>query len=145
MARLSTLICCLFFTCVLSDIVVGRRTNERTKVLAKRGLTEDILTAGSGPVCAYIISFTYTMAKYQLEKLTQYLSQHLPSITKRDLEAVLMNKADLQMDFDLYGSLVTAYRSLSCKLIVSYLKTHFQSSFQMLVQYITDNIVNIVG
>ena len=125
---------------IFLDAASARSTEFREKALVKRGLVEDVLTAGSGPVCGYILAFTYSMAKYKLQKLTEYLAANLPSLmTKRDVEVAY------KRDFDLYGALVSTYRSLSCKLIVQYLKANAGAAFQQLLQYVTDNITSIVG
>ena len=191
-----------------------KHKQQQSKVIAKRGVVENILTAGDGPVCSYIIQFTYTMAKYKLSKLTEYLVKNLPTmITKRDVgdgdgydyilneQTLLKFEMDLQamtkrvvdnnngdedavygggeslskkallrstmMDIkqdvdnieddnhpennqvpqndDLFTSLVTGSRGLSCKLIVQYLKYYATSSFQELLKYVTENLTNIIG
>lgn len=169
----------------------------RRKLIAKRGVVEDMLTSGDGFACGYIIQFTYTIAQYKLQKVTEYLVKNLPSlITKRDVEnadgedqgivygvggvehlrrnvllQLTMNlqpsstkhntaagkesfddskipqsmaKRSLQYT-DLFTSMVNSSRGLSCKLIVEYMKYYATSSFKALIQYLTENLTNIVG
>ena len=52
--------------------------DEMEKMIAKRGVVEDMITAGDGQACSYIIQFAYTMAKRRLAKLTEYMLQNIP-------------------------------------------------------------------
>ena len=65
----------LFLSVTLSE---SRGTHEKEKIIAKRGVVENMLTAGDGPACSYIIQFAYAMAKRKLAKLTEYMLQNIP-------------------------------------------------------------------
>jgi len=130
----------LLSTCFTAVVI-----NKQEHVLVKRGIIENMITAGDGSVCKLIIAFSFTMAKYQMGQLVQYLQANMAgAMGKRDVNEVdfIRNRRDVSTIFE---SLVNSSRGVSCKLIVSFLKLGAHYQFERLVSYITSNIGTIIG
>lgn len=112
-------------------------------VMVKRGMIEDMITAGDGTVCKYIIKYCFYLAQNELSKLVAYLQANI--MGKRGIDEFEFQRIKKRDITDVFNSIVNGSRGISCKLVIQFLKSSAHKQFNNLITYLTSNIASILG
>jgi len=132
----------LVATCI-SSVIIDNHVQEEEHAIDKRSsLVTDLILAGDGTVCVYVVKFCYTLSKYPMSMLVKYLKNNLvDSIGKRDIDEVLhevLHKRDRRGLTDMFTKIVTHSASgMACKSIVKFFRAYYANDlFAKLITFV---------